>query len=182
MVRYTVDVETDWGGRSASTLGIKYGIPKLLELFRTYKVKGLFFISTELLSSYKEDIKKIIQEGHEIGSHGHFHIVWKDQWRAWEDRRLSNILLTALTGKERFEYRAPKFSWENESVYSRRANHVGLLKSLWFGDEVREDSIFYLHPFDIIDEPSDAPNLFCRAWYSRPRDAYKRLVHILSQA
>lgn len=175
----TVDVETDFGGRTQGDLGIKFGIPKILQLLKRYHIKGLFFISTELLSSYKSDIKKILDEGHDLGSHGHFHVVWKDKWRAEEDKRISKTLLTALTGKDRLYYRAPKFSYDDSSIYANDKESTGLLKHMWFGEKVKD--ILYLHPFDIVKDNHEAPNTFCRIWYSRPVDALNTLEDILSK-
>lgn len=175
--KLTFDIESDWGGRTNGTLGIRYGLPKILEVMRAYRKKGLFFVSTELLTSQKEAIKNIFREGHQIGSHGHFHVVWNNPWRAEEDRRISNILLTALTGHSHFEYRAPKFSHQTSSVYSKPYGHFGLLKNIWFGG--KRDGIFYMHPFDIVDCQDDAPNPLSRIWYSHSRNAYKAMVDII---
>src|SRR3990167_1565545 len=44
---WTVDVESDWGGRTSGALGIKEGLPAILEIFRAYNIKALFFVSSE---------------------------------------------------------------------------------------------------------------------------------------
>jgi len=180
MVRWTVDVEKDWGGRTQGTLGLKYGLPKILSLFNDFGVKGLFFVSTELLRDHRKDIEAIKKEGHEIGSHGHFHVVYGQPTRAQQDYEISKAMIESLTGNKYPRFRAPKFSFDNGDVYANRKNHTGLLRYMWGLDKLRE--IIYLHPFDIVDAHQDAPNLFCRAWYSRPRMAYKTLCDLLSKA
>ena len=183
VVRWTFDIESDFGGRSQNTLGLKYGLPKILKLLKEYKKKGLFFISTELLSGNREILSKILDEGHDVGSHGHFHIVWKDFWRAEEDRKISNEYLKNFDARlyhREFEYRAPKFSHRTSSEYSDPKGHIGLLKQTWFGGELPKDFIFYMHPFDIVSD-KDAPDLFCRVWYSNPGLAYKTLLSILAK-
>lgn len=179
MVRWTVDCETDWGGRSQNTLGLKYGLPKILELFKHYKVKGLFFVSTELLLEQAHMLKPILDQGHEVGSHGHFHLVYKDKFRARQDAVIAEDLIRKWTGQRTVEYRAPKFSYETDSVYSQRKGHLGLLKYTWFGGKVQDDAIFYMHPFDIVNDIQDAPNMFCRVWYSHPHLAYQKLIRLL---
>lgn len=181
MVRWTVDTEFDWGGRTQSTLGLKYGIPIILELFKKYKVKGLFFISTELLRDHRNVIQSIKDEGHELGSHGHFHVVYKDRFRAHQDMEISKALITGMTGNQYPRYRAPKFSFDNGDEYANPRNHTSLLKYTWGLQILPENGIFYMHPFDIIDAHQDAPNLFCKLWYSRPKDARNNLENLLSQ-
>lgn len=179
MYRWTVDVDGgDWGGRTQDQLGIKYGLPKILELFRRHKVKGLFFISTEALVDYRDSIWEIKNQGHAIGSHGHFHIKWKDAWRAREDKRISKLLLTTLNKNEDSPYRAPKFCFDDGNIYANPKNHVGLLKHMWFGSKITKETIFYLHPFDIV-KGDNPPNLFCRIWYSNPKRALETLENLL---
>mgnify|MGYP001600512765 CR=1 FL=1 len=177
---WTVDVDGgDFGGRTNGTLGIRYGIPKILEVFKQHKIKGLFFISTELLREHRTIIKSIKEAGHELGSHGHFHVVWKDKWRAEEDRVISNTLLSAITGTTDNYYRAPKFSYLCNDTYSDSKNHLSLLKHMWFNQKIPKEPIFYLHPFDIIKDKFP-PNLFCELWYSRPAGALQTLKLLLS--
>lgn len=178
--RFTVDVDGgDFGGRTEGQRGLKEGLDLILMTFKMYKTKALFFVSTELLREYKREIRHILEEGHEIGSHGHFHIKYKDKWRAEEDRRISNTLLLPVTGSPAHRYRAPKFSYRTDDLYSNPKNHIGLLKHMWFGQKIRENSIIYLHPFDLVNSGSP-PNLFCRLWYSNPQRAYETLLDLLN--
>ncbi len=168
-VRWTVDAEQDWGGRTNGTLGITKGIPKILDAFGRRRIRGLFFISTELIRDYKRELFAIRDKGHLIGSHGHFHQRFRPD-RALQDAEISLLILNKTFGPNDYPFRAPKFSYSTSDVYSRCDNHVGLLKAMWLGQKVTDKSILYLHPFDIMggDNP---PNLFCRLWYSRPRRA-----------
>ena len=175
---FTVDFEGDWGGRTNGTQGITDGLPLILEIFRSYSVKALFFISSELALDNRGIIQRILEKGHEIGSHGHFHIKYKDRWRSEQDRGISERLLSIFTDKK-LEYRAPKFSHEYEdSVYSRRKNHVSILKYSWFGGGLPNHPIFYIHPFDIV-EGKNAPNLFCKLLYSNPNHVYNTFVNLV---
>jgi len=175
---WTVDVEHDWGGRTNGILGITEGLPLIIEIFRSYGVKALFFVSSELALDNRGIIQRILDKGHEIGSHGHFHIKYKDPWRSEQDRQISERLLSIFTNKK-LEYRAPWFSHEYEdSIYSRKRNHVSVLKQSWFGGKIHPGPIFYIHPFDIV-EGKNAPNLFCRLLYSKPRNVYNTFVHLV---
>lgn len=170
---WTVDVESDWGGRTLERDGIERGLPIILEVFKTNKIQGLFFISTELLKTYPSLAKDIQKEGHEIGSHGHFHIVYDNRQRALQDKEISERIL----GTKYF--RAPKFSLRTPCIYSNPKNHVGLLKHMWFKQAIPKDPIFYLHPFDLIGGKFP-PNVFCRWWYSRPKEAIRLFSELCS--
>jgi hypothetical protein len=181
--KITIDVESDWGGRTTSLQGIYEGLPLILSELRKNNKKALFFISTEITRDIKGFIKQILTEGHEIGSHGHLHIKFKDRWRAEEDRRISNTILIGTVGILPRYYRAPKFNHLRDvSIYSNPANHTGLLKALWLRSQLKENSIFYMHPFDIVEPDTKAPNLFCKAWYSRPlkaRSLFEKIVKVI---
>jgi len=166
--RHTVDVEYDWGGRTSGTQGITEGLPIILEVFRANKIKALFFISSELAMTNRGSINRIVEHGHEIGSHGHFHIKYADKWRADQDKEISERLLSIFTDKK-MEYRAPWFSNKSESVYSDRKNHVSILKKVWFNQRIPDDPIFYIHPFDIVHWKK-APHPALAMLYGRPDD------------
>lgn len=170
---WTVDVDGgDFGGRTNSSLGIRYGLPKILEIFRDRGIKALFFISTELLKFHQSDLEQIVREGHEIGSHGHFHIDYKNDRRAKDDMEISRLLIQKLSGKEYPHYRSPHFSYQTEDIYSDPFNHVSLLKYTWFNQSIPKSPIFYIHPFDIV-YADNAPNLYCQILYSRPKEVLK---------
>lgn len=172
---WTVDVESDWGGRSSSTLGLTEGLPRILDVFEKYNIKALFFISTELLRYNQKDIKKIYDAGHQLGSHGHFHVSFKTTARCLLDKEISEAVLGGVFGPMESFYRAPKFNDLVRDIglpYSDPSGHVGLLKKMWFKTYMPDNPIFYLHPFDIIEHRDKAPNLFSKIWYSRPRRAY----------
>lgn len=147
-------------------------MPRILSAFERYNVKGLFFVSTELLDENKYLVKLIESEGHEVGSHGHFHEVYSNPERANADMKLSFGILGVC------HYRAPKFSYVTKDRYSNPKNHVSVLKKMWLGQGIPEEPIFYIHPFDLVGGVN-APNLFCKLWYSRPKDAYETFTNLL---
>lgn len=177
---WTVDVEGDWGGRTNGTLGITEGLPRILEIFRANKIQALFFISTEIALDNRGRIQDIIDRGHEIGSHGHFHIRYKDAFRAEADRQISERLLSIFTSKK-LPYRAPRFYYQSEdSFYSYRNNHVSILKQTWFGGRIPTHPIFYIHPFDIV-RGKNPPNWLCRFLYGNPERVYELFTRIAEQ-
>ena len=186
--KWTCDVELDQGGRTESQEGIFKGLPIILDLFKRYNIKALFFISTELLEDFTGQItpasrvlQRIMTDGHEVGSHGHFHIKYPTMQRLIEDKRLSEDILRKR-GVENPQYRAPKFdkrTWNWSPPYSDPTNHVSLLKLNNLKLKLKSQ-IVYLHPFDIV-EAKNPPNLFCRLWYSRPRKALQLFENLLKK-
>lgn len=190
--RWTVDVEYDWGGRRRNYGALVECLPFILDLFKRNGIKALFFISTELLMKdpyYSPltamDLKKIIDDGHQIGSHGHRHKDWKHSNAAYADCGGSMAILYDICGikPQDCEYRAPKFSSLSRSIYSNPKNHVSLLKHLWFGQKIKPETIIYLHPFDLYkwNELDRPPNIFCRFWYSRHKEARKLLSTLVNR-
>lgn len=172
---WTVDVESDWGGRSSGTLGLQEGLPRILEVFRQNNIKALFFISTELMRYNNKDVQRIYDSGHTIGSHGHFHVKLATVARCVQDKEISDSILRGVFGASQPHYRAPKFNPLVRDLglpYSDPRGHVGILKKLWLKSYIPNDPIFYLHPFDVTPHSERAPDLFCKLWYSKPRRAY----------
>jgi len=72
-VSITVDVERDCPPKLQTFLGIKRGLPKLLELFRREEIPATFFVTAEIAEFFPSMIEDIVDEGHELGCHGMFH-------------------------------------------------------------------------------------------------------------
>src|SRR5581483_3245690 len=56
----------------------KRGTEYILERLEKYNTKATFFVLGEIYEWYPELIKQIKSQGHEIGYHGHSHILLKD--------------------------------------------------------------------------------------------------------
>lgn len=175
--RWTVDVEYDFGGRTNGTEGIERGLPRIIKNFADGHINAIFFISTEIQTDISGLVKELRDQGHEIGSHGHFHQKFKEGFRRQADKDLSLFLL----GPQAVKFRAPKFNWETEDIYSQKKNHVSLLKHLWLVQKIKPETIIYLHPFDIVKTDEPPPNLFCRLWYSRPDAAFNLFKEMVNK-
>lgn len=177
---WTVDCESDWGGRAYSFDNINQGLPIIFDTFKKYNIRGLFFISTEILKDNRNLVKEILRRGHKIGSHGHFHMQFKDKWRSSQDLDISKTILSEFVSKESLHYRAPKFNYVINDIYSNPFRHVSVLRRVWWNQSIPDRPIFYIHPFDLI-EPKFAPNLYCKILYSRwkeVRTEFERLTSL----
>ena len=69
----TLDVEQDCPPYLNTTRGMEQGLPRLLDLFAEKRVKATLFFTAEMAEKYPRLVKRAVDEGHEIGSHGHHH-------------------------------------------------------------------------------------------------------------
>jgi polysaccharide deacetylase family protein (PEP-CTERM system associated) len=112
--------ERNIDGWSSDIVGEKRRIKEILELLDKTQTKATFFILTEILNNYKEEILEIKSKGHEIASHGHNHIrIWKRTPKEFQyDIQKSKYLLESLIQSEVKGYRAPGFSLDNRSPWA----------------------------------------------------------------
>ena len=74
VVFLTFDVEPDAPPyQSSSTRGLKGGLPWILNMLSKKNIKATFFIVGELADKNPSMIEAILEDGHEIGSHGYDH-------------------------------------------------------------------------------------------------------------
>ena len=122
-VAVTIDVETDWGGRLSvgpgNCHGIEEGIPYLLHLLDELKIKATFFVSGEVVSEYADIIHGIVEQEHEIASHGFKHNVdysRMSKMEITEQISKSKKILEDKIGVTLIGFRAPQFRM-SEAAY-----------------------------------------------------------------
>ncbi len=128
---------------------VEQNTDKALQLFSQHGVKATFFVLGWVAHRYPQLIKRIVEQGHELASHGWDHVriikMTKDEFR--EDIIKTKKLLEDLSGTEIKGYRAPSYS-------------IGT-KNLWALDILQEtghkysSSIYPIH-HDLYGMP-DAP-------------------------
>lgn len=127
LVGYGVDVDAvagwlgSYGGEdspddiSRGMFAGDIGVPRLLNLFDKYNIKTSWFIPGHSFETFPEQIKKVVNAGHEIGSHGYSHenpIAMTPQQE--EDILLYSIeLIEKFTGKKPTGYVAPWWEFSN---------------------------------------------------------------------
>lgn len=85
---------------------------RLAELLAHFETKATFFILGWVAERHPGLVKALVEQGHEIASHGYGHeLVTNQTDREFrEDVRRSKRILEDLTGERVFGYRAPSFS------------------------------------------------------------------------
>lgn len=99
---------------------IHIGLDIILDLCAKYEIKATFFCLGWIAEKYPDQIKKIQNAGHEIGTHGYAHqLVYEqteDEFR--QDLEKSISLLKSITGTEINAYRAPGFSITKDCLWA----------------------------------------------------------------
>lgn len=127
LVAYGVDIDAvagwlgSYGGEdspddiSRGLFAGEVGIPRLLKLFDKYQLKTTWFAPGHSIETFPEQMKMIVEAGHEVGAHGYSHenpIAMTAQQE--EDVLLKSIeLIKALTGKRPTGYVAPWWEFSN---------------------------------------------------------------------
>lgn len=83
--------------------------PQILELLKAYGVTATFFLVGEKIEQHKEIVRRIFEEGHELGNHSYTHpsfdyLSWKES--AGEIEKTQS-LLQAITGRPCQSFRPP---------------------------------------------------------------------------
>ncbi len=134
----SVDVEQDCPPFLDSRHGVEQGLPQLFELFKKEGIKATFFTTGQIAEEYPGLIKRIPEEGHELGCHGYSHKRF-DQMNLEEARA---ELKAAKTLLEQFHrpiesFRAPNLRFPPE--------YIGLLGEQGF--RIDSSTALYKPPF-----------------------------------
>ena len=136
---------------------VEQNIDRILLLLDKHQTKATFFTLGWIAERYPNLVRRIVQEGHELASHGYGHERASDQTEDafFTDINLAKILLQDLSGVEVKGYRAPSFSigkgnlWAfdslqkagyrySSSIYPIKHDHYGMPDSPRFAYEVRD--------------------------------------------
>ncbi|TPH39209.1 polysaccharide deacetylase family protein [Helicobacter pylori] len=127
LVAYGVDIDAvagwlgSYGGEdspddiSRGLFAGEVGIPRLLKLFKKYHLLATWFAPGHSIETFPEQMKMIVDAGHEVGAHGYSHenpIAMSAKQE--EDVLLKSIeLIKDLTGKTPTGYVAPWWEFSN---------------------------------------------------------------------
>ncbi|WRC27988.1 polysaccharide deacetylase [Helicobacter pylori] len=127
LVAYGVDIDAvagwlgSYGGEdspddiSRGLFAGEVGIPRLLKLFKKYHLPATWFAPGHSIETFPEQMKMIVDAGHEVGAHGYSHenpIAMSAKQE--EDVLLKSVeLIKDLTGKTPTGYVAPWWEFSN---------------------------------------------------------------------
>jgi len=97
-------------GAVESKLGHEVNV--ILDLLASHNIKATFFVVGKIAEKYKQLLKTIDKQGHEIASHGYAHVPIGTQTpeQFKKDLQLSIKILQDIIGKKVCGYRAPGYS------------------------------------------------------------------------
>ena len=108
--------KNDW---DKMPLRVEHNTHRLLELFEKHNTKSTFFVLGWVARRCPELIKAIVEQGHELASHGFAHQraigMTPEQFKA--DVVQSKHILEDISGKEILGYRAPSFSVNDSNTW-----------------------------------------------------------------
>lgn len=123
---FDFDAETVWvafdpenanrpGVMSIGHYGARVGLPLILDALKRHDVRATFFVVGQNVERYPDRVRRIIDEGHEVGVHGYTHTPPQRHTPAAEEAELAKALelLTGL-GARVTGYRSP--SWDVSPV------------------------------------------------------------------
>lgn len=133
---------SDWSIRECR---VERNVDCILAMLDRHGTKGTFFTLGWLAERYPDIVRRIVDNGHELASHGYGHERASDQTPEsfFADINLAKLILEDLSGHEVKGYRAPSFSigeknlWAFEcleragyryssSIYPIRHDHYGM--------------------------------------------------------
>lgn len=103
---------------SRGVFGATVGIDRLLKLLDKYKIKATWFTPAHSAESFPQQIRKIVEQGHEIGLHGYTHefVSTLSEQQQRDVLAKSIQVLTDFVGKKPRGWTAPAWSTSKETV------------------------------------------------------------------
>lgn len=120
MMAFDLDAETMWTTRgdgnadhitnlSRGAYGPKQGVPRILDMLDTWKIKATFFIPGIIAEKYPDVVREISRRGHEIGFHGYLHEEFTTTTYEEENATMNRAeaLIRDICGQQMAGHRAP---------------------------------------------------------------------------
>lgn len=104
---------------------VERNVGRILDILAGADVRATFFTLGWIAERYPALVRRIVDGGHELASHGYGHLRASDQSRAefWEDITRSKKILEDIGGQAVLGYRAPSFSIGHANLWALDALH-----------------------------------------------------------
>lgn len=105
--------------------------PQVLDILGRYGVKATFFVIGRMAEQHPDIIRRMAQEGHDIGNHTyhHFNLILLDQAKIEAEIAHGEAAITAITGRRPELFRPPRGLYTNK--IRRRVLERGYRIILW---------------------------------------------------
>lgn len=110
--------------------------PTILQILKDHDIKTTFFLTGYWIEKYPDLVKKIAEEGHELGNHTytHPHLNSLDKQSIKNELERVHAALTDLWGKEPTLFRPPFGEYSNKVIEA--ANELNYLTIQWSVDSL----------------------------------------------
>ena len=179
---------SEWDGRDGR---VEQNVERILAMLEDYGTRATFFTLGWVAERYPQLVRRIVDEGHELASHGFAHKRASEQSPEafFSDIQLAKIVLEDISGVEVRGYRAPSFSigpanaWAFEcieragyryssSIYPVRHDHYGTPDAPRFTHDVREG---------LLEMPVTTMRLFGRNWPAGGGGYFRLMPYAMSR-
>jgi peptidoglycan/xylan/chitin deacetylase (PgdA/CDA1 family) len=183
-VAITIDLEHDCPPFLTTYRGVTQGMPRLLDLLAAEGVPATFFCTGDVARRHPEIVRRLVDEGHELGCHGDTHARFGGMDRATAEREIRDAAATLRGfGCDVTSFRAPNLDFPAEFVSLLAAYGFALDSSQgrhkpgsFFAPPTRLDGIDRV-PASIAPSAVRLPRLVRNALYSRMRDPVVFFFH-----
>lgn len=125
IVTLSFDVEHDCPPYLTTTRGMEEGLPRILDLLAEKRVKATFFFTAEMARRFPWLVRRVIDEGHELGSHNYNHERLDRLSREEGERAVRKSLEILRHYGEVVSFRAPNLQFPD--YYYRVLDENGVL-------------------------------------------------------
>jgi len=104
---FTIDVEPDCPPYLNGYRGMEHGMPRLLDLMADRGVRGTFFATGDVARRYPHTMQRVVNEGHELASHGMTHTAFDTMTPTQAEREIAESARVLRAFGEVTAFRAP---------------------------------------------------------------------------
>ncbi len=99
---------------------VERNVDRILALLDKNQIKATFFTLGWIAERYPSMVKRIVESGHELASHGYAHhrVTELNREQFYEDVTRSKALLEDISGQPVKGYRAPSFSINGDNLWA----------------------------------------------------------------
>ena len=180
---------TEWDVRECR---VEHNVERILRMLEDYGARATFFTLGWIAERYPLLIRRIVDNGHELASHGFAHKRATQQRPEafFSDIQLAKVVLEDISGVEVRGYRAPSFSigpdnngwaWDcieragyrySSSIYPIRHDHYGMPDAPRFTHDVRDR---------LLEVPVTTMRLFVRNWPAGGGGYFRLMPYAMSR-
>jgi polysaccharide deacetylase family protein (PEP-CTERM system associated) len=179
----------EWDARECR---VEQNVERILRMLEDYGARATFFTLGWVAERYPQLMRRIVDKGHELASHGFAHKRATEQnpQAFFSDIQLAKVLLEDVSGVEVRGYRAPSFSiadankawvWEcieragyrySSSIYPIRHDHYGMPDAPRFIHDVRDG---------LTEVPVTTMRMFGRNWPAGGGGYFRLMPYAMSR-